>query len=343
MIKVGVIGCGRIAQTRHFPEYEGNPNCKIVATYDINEERSHLLAEKYNAIPYKSFDDLIAQNDIDALSICVANDAHCRMTVAALKAGKNVLCEKPMATSIEECELMVRTAEETGKFLMVGHNQRLTKAHATAKELIDKGAIGKIVTFKTNFGHKGPEMWTIDSKSNWFFDKNKAGLGVIVDLGIHKTDLIQFLTGQKISDVIAYIGTLDKKSSDGQPINVDDNSICIYRLSGGAVGTMTVSWTYYGEEDNSTVLYGTKGIMHIYEDPQYAIVVENDQGEKIKFELGTIQTNESQTNSGIIDLWINCLLTNTPPEISGKDALNSMKAVFAAVKSANENKMISIK
>jgi len=342
MIKIGVIGCGKIAQVRHLPEYADNHDCKIVAVFDMNTERAKEMADKYGAKAYASYEELLEQKEIDAVSICVANNAHCEITVNALKAGKNVLCEKPMATTMEECELMVKTAKETEKFLMIGHNQRLAKAHAAARKLIENGEIGRIITFKTNFGHGGPETWTIDTNVNWFFDKKLATFGAIADLGIHKTDLIQFLTGQNVEEVTAYVGTLDKKDKKGDLICVDDNTICIYKMSGGTVGTMSVSWTYYGSEDNSTVLYGTKGIMYVYDDDKYSIVVERKTGEKIFYELDRIQTNDNQTKSGVIDLWVNCLKTNTPPEISGEDALNSMKAIFGAMQSAREGKTIKI-
>jgi len=90
------------------------------------------------------------------------------------------------------------------------------------------------------------------------------------------------------------------------------------------------------------VLYGTKGIMYVYDDDKYSIVVERKTGEKIFYELDRIQTNDNQTKSGVIDLWVNCLKTNTPPEISGEDALNSMKAIFGAMQSAREGKTIKI-
>ena len=93
---------------------------------------------------------------------------------------------------------MVKASQETGKFLMIGHNQRLAKAHAEARKLIQDGLIGDIITFKTNFAHGGPETWSIDPGQNvWFFDKKKAVMGAMADLGIHKTDLVQFLTGSK--------------------------------------------------------------------------------------------------------------------------------------------------
>lgn len=131
--------------------------------------------------------------------------------------------------------------------------------------------LGDILTFRTTFGHGGPETWSVDpGKNTWFFDKSKAAMGAMADLGIHKTDLIQYLLGQTVVEATAKVTTLDKRGADGQLIGVDDNAICIYRMSGGAIGTMTASWTYYGAEDNSTVLYGTKGILRIYDDPAYS-------------------------------------------------------------------------
>ena len=343
MKNIAVVGCGKIAQVRHLPEYADNKDAKIVAVFDVCYERAQEMAKKYGAIAYKSYDELLENKEIDAVSICVANVYHCDMTIAALKAGKHVLCEKPMAITLEQCEEMNRVAKEAGKYLMIGHNQRLSKAHSTAKKLIMNGEIGKILTFKTGFGHGGPETWAIDSKNIWFFDKKAASFGAMADLGIHKTDLIQFLTGQKVSEVIAYAGTLDKKDSLGEPIGVDDNAICIYKMDGGAVGTMTASWTYYGQEDNSTILYGTEGIMYIYDDPKYSIVVEHKDGMYNYYQIDQIQTNDNQTKSGVIDLWVDCLVNQKVPEISGEDALSAMKAVFAAIDSVKTGKKVVIK
>lgn len=342
MINIGIIGCGKIAQTRHLPEYAANPAVAIYGLYDLNAERTAALAEQYGAKAFQSHQELLSDPAIDAVSVCTANATHCEVTVAALQAGKHVLCEKPMATTLSECEQMVEMAKKTGKFLMIGHNQRLARAHARARELILQGEIGDIVTFRTTFGHGGPETWTIDPANVWFFDKKLAAFGAMADLGIHKTDLIQFLTGQRVVEVSAFIGTLDKKLPDGSLIGVDDNAICTYRMSGGAVGTMTASWTYYGAEDNSTVLYGTKGIMRIYDDPRYSIAVIKKNGERVLYDIDRIQTNDNQTSSGVIDLWISSLVNNKAPEISGEEALNAMRAVFAAMESAQTGQRIVI-
>ena len=343
MFGIGIIGCGKIAQVRHIPEYAENKDAKLVGFYDINLARAQELAAKYDGKAYDSVEALLADPAIAAVSVCAANFAHAEITIAALNAGKHVLCEKPMATTLADCEAMVEAAKKNGKFLMIGHNQRLAKAHAVAKKLIVDGLIGDIVTFRTTFGHGGPETWSVDpGKNTWFFDKTRAAMGAMADLGIHKTDLIQFLTDQKVVRTTARVTTLDKRDANGNLIGVDDNAICIYEMSGGAFGTMTASWTYYGAEDNSTILYGTKGIMRIYDDPAISIKVILNDGSKIAYDVEAIQTNDNQTKSGIIDLWMESLVNNTAPEISGESALAAMRAVFASIESSETGKSIEI-
>ena len=343
-IKVGIIGCGKIAQVRHIPEYAANPNAQVYGFYDINMARAEELAKKYGGKAYASYQELLADPEIVAVSVCAANHAHAEISIAALKAGKHVLCEKPMAVTLEECKAMVAAAEESGKYLMIGQNQRLAKAHAKAKELIEQGAIGKVLTFRTIFGHGGPETWSIDPGANvWFFDKTKAAMGAMADLGIHKTDMIQYVLGTKITKTQAVLTTLDKKDATGNLIGVDDNAICIYQMENGIVGTMTASWTYYAAEDNTTVIYGTKGELRLYDDPKYSVQQINADGTRIDYQIDQIQTNDNQTASGIIDLFVDCLVENKAPEISGADVLHAMKAVFASIESSAKGCAIEVK
>lgn len=342
MVNVGVIGCGKIAQTRHLPEYADNPDVNIVALYDFNVDRAKELAGKYNAKVYESYQELLDDPGIDAVSVCVRNSDHCAISIDAMKVGKHVLCEKPMAVSLEECIKMVEASEKYNRFLMIGQNQRLSKAHVKAKELIQSGMLGKVLTYKTNFGHGGPETWTVDQKDVWFFDKSLSAFGALADLGVHKTDLITYLLDSPVKKVTAVLKTLDKKDADGNPITVDDNSICIYEMENGVVGTMTASWTYYGAEDNSTVIYGTNGMMRIYDDPEYSIVVTLKDGSQVLYDIDRIQTNDNQTKSGIIDAWVESLVENKEPEISGKSVLSSMKAIFAALESSKSNTTVVI-
>lgn len=316
---------------------------EVVGYYDWNADRAAELADKFGGKAYSTEDELLAESEIDAVSVCVANNAHAKVTIKALNAGKHVLCEKPMAVTLDECLDMVRAAKDNQKYLMIGQNQRFAKAHVKAKELIKEGMIGDVITFKTTFGHGGPETWGIDGQKNtWFFDKARSVMGAMADLGVHKTDLIQFLLDSKIVETTARIATLDKKDGQGKLIEVDDNAICIYRMENGVIGTMTASWSYYGEEDNSTILYGTKGIMKIYGDPAYFIKVITQDGEKVLYDIDKIQTNDNQTKSGIIDAFVDAVVNNHEPEVSGDDVLNAMMAVFASLKSAKTNRTVTI-
>lgn len=335
MLHIGVLGCGKIAQVRHIPEYAANESCVLCGFYNPTRKRAEDMAAKYGGKVFDTAEDLLADGSIDAVSVCSANYAHAELAIKALEAGKHVLCEKPMAVTLEDCEKMLEAAKKSGKRLLIGQNQRLAGAHVKAKELLDAGLIGRVVTFRTTFGHGGPETWSVTPGSGtWFFDKKRAAMGAMADLGIHKTDAIRFMLSQDVVRTTAKLSTLDKRYDNGELITVDDNAICIYEMSGGALGTMTASWTYYGAEDNSTVFYGTKGIMKIYDDPAHTITVKLADGSEQFFDVEQIQTNDHQTASGVIDEFVGTVLENRPSVLDAVGVINSMKAVFASIRSA---------
>ena len=167
-------------------------------------------------------------------------------------------------------------------------------------------------------------------------------MGVLADLGIHKLDLIQFLLHRKVIETTCKLVTLDKMDANGEMIGVDDNAFCILKMDNGIVGTLTASWTYYGEEQNSTVLYGTEGIMKIYDHPEFAITVIDRDGDRAYYDTDKIQTNDNQTKSGIIDAFIDALEQDHQPIISGEDVLAAMRAVFASIQSSREDRTIRI-
>ncbi len=345
MVKVGIIGCGKITQVRHAPEYHENPDCELVGYYDPIPGRADDMAKLYGGKAYDSIDSLL-KSGIDAVSVCVANTSHAEISIKALNAGKHVLCEKPMATTLADCEAMVKAADEAHKFLMIGQNQRLAKAHVKAHELIRNGEIGRVITFHTTFGHPGPEGWT-GVRDSWFFDKKKAAFGAMADLGVHKTDLMHYLLDDVITEVTAKIGTLDKTTSDGKPISVDDNAYCIYKTRKGVIGTLHVSWTFYGQENNSTDIYGTDGELHCYADPNYSLVVIKRDGTKAFYVMDQMTSNKEQTSgartsTGVIDAFIHSIVTNTPPAISGREAMKAMKVIFAAEKSAESGMTVKV-
>lgn len=345
MYKIGIIGCGKITEVRHAPEYAENPNCELVAFFDLNPARAQLMADTYGGQVCASIEQLLAM-DLDAVSVCVANANHAQVSIQALEAGKHVLCEKPMAVTAQECEAMLEAEKRSGKMLMIGQSQRMSLAHQKARALLQGGEIGELVSFRLVFGHPGPEAWT-GSKNSWFFNKKIARFGAMADLGVHKTDLLHYLTGQKVVSTSAVLTTADKKYPDGTPIDVDDNAYCIYTLANGVVGTMHVSWTFYGEEDNSTILYGTKGRMRIYNDPKYALIVEKTDGTSAYYILDAMTSNEDQTsgkrtNTGVIDAFIKSLETGEKLLASGEEGAAAMHVIFANELSSQERRVVDI-
>ncbi|MCX7842548.1 MAG: Gfo/Idh/MocA family oxidoreductase [Clostridia bacterium] len=343
MVKVGIIGCGSISKHRHAPEYALNPQCKILGYYDLIPKRAQELAEKFGGKVYESLEELLADKEIDAVSVCTSNAYHAPISISALKSGKHVLCEKPMATTAEDAKKMIETAKAAGKYLMIGHNQRLAPAHIRAKEILKSGEAGTILTFRTTFGHGGPEWWSADKGLHtWFFKKKEAVVGAMGDLGVHKADLIRWLIDDEISEVKAYVSSLDKKNDAGEIIEVDDNAVCVLKSKKGIIGTLCASWTYYGEEDNSTVLYCSNGVMRIYDNPEFPIVFTKRNREKIFYQVGKIQTNEEQSKSGVIDLFIDSIVRNTPPEISGEEGFAALKIILGCIESAEKGTSIKL-
>lgn len=157
--------------------------------------------------------------------------------------------------------------------------------------------------------HRGPEYWTADKSINTcFFRKGDAFIGCIGDLGVHKIDVIRWIVDDEVDEVQAALATLDKKDMDGQPITVENNAMAILKFKNGVIGTLTTSWTYYGDEDHSTVIFGTEGILKIYDNPDYPVTITKKSGEKVFYEVGKIPTNEVQIKTGIIDKFVDCIV-----------------------------------
>ncbi len=343
-LKIGIIGCGTIAQVRHAPEYHRNPACRLAAFYNAGREKAERMASQYGGICCESLEELL-KLELDAVSICTSNDTHAAIALQALGAGLHVLCEKPMAVTVRECEQMTEAAEKNNRILMIGNNQRLTGAHQKARELIQKGEIGKVLSFETVFVHRGPDQWT-GNKNPWFFHKDKSGMGALGDLGIHKLDLIQHLLGEDIAEVTGRMGTLDKTYPDGTRIEVEDNVWAILETEHGIIGSMHAGWTCYGQERNSFVIYGTKGVLRCYDDEIYTLILEKGDCQE-KYQFGGIQNNDDQKagfaeNSGVIDEFVSSILKNRQPVCSGKENLQAMRAAEALQKSAERGKRIVI-
>ena len=335
-MNIGIIGCGKITRTRHGPECYNNSKINIAGFFDVIPNRAKELVEQYGGRVYISYQDMLADKQVDAVIVCTSNATHASITIDALNAGKHVLCEKPISINLEDAILMRETSRDTDKMLMIAHNQRYDLAHIKAKEILKSGVIGDVITFKTEFSHSGPDNWSIDSgNSTWFFNKDEAFLGSMGDLAVHKIDLMRWFLEDRFVSVMASVKTLDKRDASGNLIGIDDNAVCILTSKNGVIGTVHSSWTNYGIMNNSTIFYGTKGVLKIYHNPKYSISVETDLG------VMTHKLNE-QKNSGVVDAFVEAIITGESSPISAEEGIRGLSVILAAIKSCKEGKVITI-
>jgi UDP-N-acetylglucosamine 3-dehydrogenase len=341
-VKYGIIGCGAIGQRRHIPECNNNPKSAVGALCDPVKGRAASLAETYGGEAYTDHKKMLKNADIDAVVVCGPNSLHASQTIDALRAGKHVLCEKPMATTRADAKKMISTAKKAGKFLMVGQNQRLMAPHVRAKEILKSGKLGNVLAFRTAFKHPGPEGWSVDGASSWFFKKGSAIMGTTGDLGVHKADLMRWLLDEEFDQVGGLITTRDKRDGKGKLIPLDDNAYLTLQTKSGVVGSMILSWTNYGSEENYTVVYCSKGVLRLGDDPDFGVVVEYANGDLEKHSVGEISTNEKQVASGIIDSFTRSISRKKAPEIDGFEGYQSLNVILTAMDAAKQKKMLKI-
>ncbi|MFD2117746.1 Gfo/Idh/MocA family protein [Paenibacillus yanchengensis] len=327
-IRVAVVGCGSISKFRHVPEYAANDNVELIAFVDPIIERAENMAVIHGGKAFATHLEMLAEMKPDAVSVCTPNNVHASISIDVANAGAHVLVEKPMAVTDEEAAAMIEAANKNSVKLMVGHNQRFMPPHVKAREILASGKLGKVLTFRTTFGHPGPESWSIDGRESWFFRKEEAIMGAMGDLGVHKSDLIRYLLADEVEEVAAFIGTVDKKDTD-----VDDNSSCLVRMKSGAIGTLVASWTYYKGEDNSTVLWCENGVMKIGTHPDDQVIVELRNGSIEKHKVGAIATNDKQEVSGVVDEFINSILENRTPAACGEEGRKSLNVILSMFES----------
>jgi len=252
-ICVGVIGCG--AGRFHAYRYAAMPDVELVALAGLDQDRCREIARQCD-IPriYCDYTELLAQPDIDGVSICVPNHLHAPMTIAALEAGKHVLVEKPLATSVAEGEAMAEAADRTGRVLMVVFNYRFREDSQTLKRHVEAGNLGRIYFIRAGWlRHEGIP----GGAEGWFTDKARSGGGCLIDLGVHMLDLALWLTGKpRVLSVTAAtyaalgprgLGLFPGRRFQGKikKFDVEDLVTAWLRLESGATLALEVSWAGY--------------------------------------------------------------------------------------------------
>ncbi|MCC6142205.1 MAG: Gfo/Idh/MocA family oxidoreductase [Candidatus Hydrogenedentes bacterium] len=338
-LKIGVIGCGAITRYLHGPDIHCTFDAELVACCDPLMDRATAIAESFgtDAQVYRDYRKLLAESAAEAVVVAVPNILHGPIAIDALKSGKHVLVEKPMATSSAEAKKMVDTARKAGKLLMVNHSQRLEPSHIKAKEVLDSGMLGRVLHVSGTFGHSGPDNWS--PTGTWFFDKAQARFGTMADLGIHKADLLRWLTGKDIVEIGAFVERLQKKGS------VDDNFVSCIKFSDGSVGTLSSSWTVYGQSETHTIFHCENGTLRLNTEPDrpVAIYLERPQGD---FQLAPPPPASDYEGSWGLDVggrFARACLGLEKPYCTGEEGWKSLEVVLAAEKSAQTGRIVKVK
>lgn len=189
-IKLGFIGTGSIAHAHGDAYRKMGDRIEYVACCDLNEERAKNFAEKYGFKKYYTdYKQMLAENQFDAVEVCTWNSAHAECTIAALNAGANVKCEKPMAMNTEEAIAMKEAAEKNGKLLMIGFVRRHGNDANAAIDFIKKDFLGDVYFIKASYLRRA------GFPGGWFGDKSRSGGGPLIDLGVHVIDLSRYIVG----------------------------------------------------------------------------------------------------------------------------------------------------
>ena len=283
-IKVGVIGVGNISN-EHIQAYLRNPDVELYAFCDINEEQLNKMGDKYGVSRrFTDMNDLLALPEIDAVSVCTWNAAHAPCTIAALNAGKHVLCEKPMSISKEYAEEMKAAAERNGKLLMIGFVRRFGNDCAILQDFINNDYFGELYYAKATYLRRN------GNPGGWFGNKELSGGGPLIDLGVHVIDLVRYLMG-KPKAVSVYGATFNKLGnrpnikgkeayssvgrSENDICNVEDLASGMIRFDNGAVLHIEASFSLNIKAPEGKIeLFGTKAGAKL--DPELEMYAEEN-------------------------------------------------------------------
>ena len=266
-LRVGIVGAGNIATSAHLPSYmELKDIVEVVAIADIVPERAQAAAEKFGIPHYfASVEELLANVDVDYIDICTWTAAHAPVCIAAAKAGKHILCEKPLAASLEQGLEMEKAVREAGVQFMLAVVTRYMAEAMKCRELYDQGVFGEIYTAKCRYVRRR------GTPSGWFTDKELAGGGPVLDIGVHAIDRTWYLMGRptpvSVSAETSYrIGDYQTKGvGRWQPFgqgngvfNTEDSASVFFRFEGGKSMVAEIAWAINGNESATTTIYGSK-------------------------------------------------------------------------------------
>ena len=349
-IRIGIIGCGGIAEGKHLPSLAKLEEVELVGFCDIVVERAKEAAAKYGiegAIVYKDYKELLKDKSIDVVHVLTPNKSHSFITVDALEAGKHVMCEKPMAKSTEEAQKMIEAAKRTGKKLTIGYQNRQRADSSYLKKVCENGELGEIYYAKAHaIRRRAVPTWGV------FLNEDEQGGGPLIDIGTHALDLTLWLMDNyKVKSVMGniYHKLGSKKDAanawgswDPEKFTVEDSAFGFITMENGATITLEASWALNSLDigEAQTTLCGTEGGADMKDGLRI-------NGEK----FSKMYTTKPELNAGGVAfyggkaesdadkearLWIECIINDTAPVVKPEQAIvvtQVLEAIYASAKS----------
>jgi len=332
-IKLGIIGVGQIGKS-HIRNYQNVPDCEIVAVADINKAEGKRVAEEFG-IPrvYTEFRDLLAEDEIDAVDVCLHNNFHAPVTITALEAGKNVYCEKPMAGAYPDARAMYKAAKKARRKLSIQLGTLFSKETKAAKRLIDAGCLGNIYYAKS-YGHRRRgRPWVDGYGTPAFVAKKTAQGGALYDMGVYHIANILYLLGNPAIRTVsgATHDEIDKYEDRAKkaPWEVEEMGVGFVRLAGGITFVIEESWAIHSNGGESPLVAGSKGGVKL--EPFGYFSSTADMPMDATFDLGGSDWRwhacfpETACYDSAQHHWVAALLGKCPLIDTAGIALNTMK------------------
>lgn len=352
-LRLALVGAGNIANV-HLRAYANNPSVEVVAICDINEEHLNETADTFGiAARFTNVHDMLANTpDLDAADVCVWNCSHAECTIAALNAGLDVMCEKPMAMTTKEAEEMKAAADKNGKLLMLGFVTRFADDARIAKDFIDNGYLGDVYYSKAVYvrRHGNP--------GGWFSDKSKSGGGPLIDIGVHPLDLTRYLMGNP-KPTSVYCVTANELHVDRANLktrvnwypkgadpkkdicDVESSAVAIVRYENGASTLLECSYNLHdgGEEKGGRTLYGTKGGINL-DSMKFSTDVNGFMVDADILSKNFVDSKDMYQAE--MDHFVDCCLNGTECKSPAEDGVVIMKILEGLYESAKTGKSVDI-
>jgi len=340
-IKVGIIGAGGIAWY-HIKGYQKLDNVELVALCDVDANRVTKLGDEFNIKGrFTDYQEMLRSIELDAVSICTPNRYHSEISTAALEAGVNVLCEKPMAMNAREAEQMVKAQKKSDRVLMIAHHFRFREDVKVLKRAIDSGDLGNIYHIHTAWLRRNG----IPGFGSWFTTKSLAGGGVLIDIGVHAIDLcMHLLNFPDIRSVVSSVGKYFSERKEGMggwgtPVpggkcDVDDYAVALIKCAQGTTIYLELTWASHIKEDKlEFVVMGTEG----------GATLKPLEIFSTKYGYPTdliVKVKDNEAYADEIAHFIDCITTGKEPIPKGEHGVRVMRLIDAIYQSASEGKEI---